>query len=316
MRLPLLVIFYSIVSLTFAQQVADTTFDFKIEKPYFQKGKGPTIAIDDAHYNFHTLQGRFTSFGKLLGNDGYVLENYSSKLSLKKLNQIDILVISNSLNEKNSEGNWTLPTPSAYGKDEIKALHKWVQNGGKLLLIADHMPMAGAIADLASDFGIHFENAYAMDKRQRKIEYFTKTENTLLNDTVTSDNAPYTMVDSIVNFTGSAFKISGKAYPLMVLDSNYQLLYPDTAWIFHPFTKTVPAAGFYQLARMPYGKGKIIVSAEAAMFTAQLNGSEKKPSGFNSPAAKQNCQFILNLFHWLSNHETDKKKIYRQKEEY
>lgn len=285
-------------STAIAQQIPDTDFQYSIAKPYFEIGKGPVIAIDEAHYNFHTLEGRFAAFGNLLNNDGYVLKKFDDKLNINTLNKVHILVISNALNKRNAR-DWTLPTPSAFKQDEITALNEWVKEGGKLLLIADHMPMAGAVADLAASFNILFENAFALDQRKRTTEYFTKADSTLRNTSVTQDGSSYMAVDSIVNFTGSAFKATGNVTPVMVLDEPYQLVYPDTAWKFHSFTKTIPAKGYCQLALVKYGKGKIIVSAEAAMFSAQLAGSQKIPMGFNNPAAKYNCQFILNLFHWL-----------------
>jgi cytochrome c peroxidase len=43
------------------------------------------------------------------------------------------------------------------------------------------------------------------------------------------------------------------------------------------------------------------IFGEAAMFTAQLAGPAKNPMGMNSPEAKKNYQFLLNVVHWLSN---------------
>lgn len=296
----LILILSLLVNRVSAQQIPDTSFQFKIEHPHFEKGKGPLIAIDEAHHNFHTLQGGFAAFGKLLGADGYRVESFETKFTTKKLQKINVLVISNALNKRNAGGDWSLPTPSAFTTEEITAVHKWVADGGRLLLIADHMPMAGAAADLAASFNIQFENSFAFDKRKRAVEYFFKTDSTLLNHAITRQTSAHPAVDSIVNFTGSAFKAKEKVSPLIVLDDQYQLVYPDTAWKFHGSTRTVPAKGFYQLALIEYGKGKIVVSAEAAMFSAQLGGPEKKPMGFNHPAARNNPQLILNLLEWLN----------------
>ncbi|HET6225278.1 MAG TPA: DUF4350 domain-containing protein [Bacteroidia bacterium] len=283
-----------------AQQIPDTVFQYKISKPHFEKGKGPVLAVDQAHHNFHRLDGRFAAFGKLLGGDGYTVQKNEYPFTIKSLQKIDVLVVSNALNERNAGEDWSLPTPSAFSAEEIKALNQWVTNGGHLLLIADHMPMAGAAADLASSFGIQFENTFALDSRKRTIEYFTKVDGTLQSNSVTSATTNHPAVDSVVNFTGSAFKATGKITPLIILDDQYQLVYPDTAWKFHPNTRSVSGKGFYQLALLKYGKGKIIISAEAAMFSAQLAGADKKPMGFNNPAAKNNPQLILNLFEWLN----------------
>jgi hypothetical protein len=41
-------------------------------------------------------------------------------------------------------------------------VRRFVERGGALLLIADHMPMAGAASDLGLAFGVHFENGFAL----------------------------------------------------------------------------------------------------------------------------------------------------------
>ncbi len=47
-----------------------------------------------------------------------------------------------------------------------------------------------------------------------------------------------------------------------------------------------------------YGKGRVAVFGEAAMFTAQIN-ENNIPVGFGFPKAKQNEQFTLNVIYWL-----------------
>ena len=49
---------------------------------------------------------------------------------------------------------------------------------------------------------------------------------------------------------------------------------------------------------MKYGKGRIVVFGEAAMFTAQISGKGNK-MGMNVKSASQNPQFVLNVIHWL-----------------
>lgn len=37
-----------------AQQVADSSFDTSVARPAYPLGTGPVVAIDEAHFNFHT----------------------------------------------------------------------------------------------------------------------------------------------------------------------------------------------------------------------------------------------------------------------
>jgi len=48
------------------------------------------------------------------------------------------------------------------------------------------------------------------------------------------------------------------------------------------------------------GRGRVAVFGEAAMFTAQVSGPERRPMGMNTPTAAQNPQFLLNVMHWLA----------------
>jgi hypothetical protein len=58
--------------------------------------------------------------------------------------------------------------------------------------------------------------------------------------------------------------------------------------------------GWLQGGVMKVGRGRIAVFGEAAMFSAQLAGSENEPMGMNAPEARQNHQLLLNVMHWLT----------------
>lgn len=276
-----------------AQQVPDSSFTYPLANPRFASGAGPIVCIDAAHQNFHTPDNRFYAFAKLLRADGYVVKAFEQTFSAESLKQCQILVISNPLNQINAGGNWRLPTPSAFTSAEIQAVKTWVANGGKLFLIADHMPFAGAAQDLGKAFGIEFFNSFAMDNRQRVMEYFYKSNKTLQEHPITMG------VDTIVTFTGSAFKIPPTAKPILRLNQTYTVLMPEIAWQFEDKTPYVSGAGLCQLAALEFGKGRVFVSGEAAMFTAQLGGPNRIPTGMNVPNAKENPELLLNVLHWL-----------------
>jgi hypothetical protein len=72
---------------------------------------------------------------------------------------------------------------------------------------------------------------------------------------------------------------------------------PRTAWQFEKDTPTISAENLVQGAYMNYGKGRIVIFGEAAMFTAQLQGKNKV--GMNQKGASQNVQLLLNVIHWF-----------------
>lgn len=299
-----LLCFFLLVLLTSvqAQQVADTTFNPPIAKPAYASSAGPAVMLDEAHFNFHTATGRYLSFAQLLRRDGYVVQASTTRFNKESLGKGKILVIANALAEINSQGNWSLPNPSAFADDEIAAVRDWVQEGGSLLLIADHMPFAGAVEKLGAAFGIRFSNCFAMFAEQSRGATFAfhRSDGRLAQHPIINGRTTEERIDSLITFTGSAFQVDGGAQPLFVLDSSQILLLPETAWQFTAETPRLPAAGWLQGATLKFGKGRVAVFGEAAMFSAQLAGANRTPVGMNSPNAPQNYRFLLNVMHWLS----------------
>lgn len=277
-----------------AQQVADTEFDPIISNPAYPLGEGSIVLIDEGHHNFHTMDGRFRAFADVLEKDGYVVKASAVLFTKAQLEKGKILVVSNALHVSNLE-SWTLPNPSAFTDDEIEVVNNWVKGGGCLLLIADHMPFPGAAEKLAASFGFTFYNGFAMAKGGGK-DIFTPGSG-LIESVLTAGRNEEESVTSLQSFTGQAFEIPENAEPVIVLNSKYEMKMPQTAWEFKKDTPMFSAENYIQGAYMNYGKGRIVVFGEAAMFTAQLQGKDKV--GMNQKSASQNVKFLLNVFHWF-----------------
>jgi len=283
-----------------AQQVADSSYNPVIAMPAYESGTGPTVLIDEAHHNFHTAGGRYLSFANLLRRDGYIVLPSTEAFTRDALADADILVISNALAEENVE-DWSLPTHSAFDSSEIAAVRDWVADGGALMLIADHMPMPGAALELAAAFGVHFSDGFAWDtERGVGTLVFRRSDGSLVDHPITGGRNADEMVDSVVTFAGQAFRIVVEAEPLMVVPSGVTLLMPVEAWHFSEETPHLSAEGMLQGAVMCHGEGRLALFGEAAMFSAQLGGEERRPMGMNEATAAQNYQFLLNVVHWLS----------------
>ena len=277
-----------------AQQVPDTLYQPSIKKPTYALDKGPVVLVDEAHHNFHTTGNRFKPFSILLRRDGYQVKGGTSPFSKESLNKVGILVISNALNERNIQ-DWSLPNPSAFTDDEIAAVEAWVKSGGSLFLIADHMPFPGCNEKLAAAFGFKFINGFAVDTtKQGQPDLFSVSNKRLTSNTITNG------LDSIYSFTGQAFDIPVTATAILTLDENFEIWSPRVAWRFEQETTRMPGNKKVQIAMLEYGKGRVVVSGEAAMFTAQLAGGRNKV-GFNHPIAKHNSEFLLRLIHWLDH---------------
>jgi hypothetical protein len=285
---------------SFAQQIGDPEFDPPIFNPAYQPGQGSKIYIDEAHNNFHTMYGRYKPFADLLIKDGYVVKPSKDSLLKKSFEDVDILVISNALNSRNTQ-DWTFPTPSAFSDDEISNIAEWVESGGSLFLIADHMPFPGAANDLAKAFGFEMNNGFAFDSTGTGTQLFVREDGTLRDNFITDGRTEQEKVDSIYSFTGQAFQIPEDAIPVLFLNENFVSLMPDTAWNFKDDTPQISVSGWSQGAIKEFGKGKIAVWGEAAMFSAQIAGEQKAKVGMNAPKANFNYQLLLNIIHWLDN---------------
>jgi hypothetical protein len=296
--LSVLLLLLTATGLINSQQIADTTFGPVLTNPEYASGKGPVVILDEGHNNFHTSEGRYLPFSRLLRADGYIVKGYKGTYETGVPAETKVLVIANALNKINTE-KWYLPTPSAFTKKEIESIRLWVNKGGALFLIADHMPMGGAAKDLAAAFGFTFTNGFAADTSKPGPAIFTRQDGTLIPSEITNGRNDSEKISQVATFTGQAFKAPEAATPIIKFDKKYLLLESDTAWVFDKTTIYTKIDGWLQGAYMKYGNGKIVFFGEAAMFTSQLAGPNRVAVGMTSPYALENQKLLLNILHWL-----------------
>ncbi len=277
----------------------DTAFHPPIARPHHAPGRGPVVAVDAAHHNFHTIDGRYAPFAALLRRDGYQVEAIATPFTDASLAPVRLLVVANALAAAN-ETSWVNPVLPAFTPAEVAAVRRWVGGGGALLLIADHMPFGGAAAPLGEAFGFRLANGFALDTAGGDLPPFTRAAGTLGDHPVTRGEAPEERVEQVVTFTGQAFPLPPGATALLRLPPGSRQLFPDTAWAFSPATRVEQAGGLAQAAVLAVGRGRVAVFGEAAMFSAQLAGPARRPMGMNAPAAAGNVVLLRNLVRWLT----------------
>jgi hypothetical protein len=299
--LPVLVLLTAI-DLVSAQQVPDLKYNPPLPRPAYEAGKGPRVAIDEAHHNYHTSDGRYKPFAELLRRDGYRVDGLRQPFSAESLKGSQILVIANALHGRNAN-DWSPPNPSAFTHDEIDALHTWVEKGGCLFLIADHMPFPAAAGELAKAFGVEFSKGYARAGHWKQGPDTFTYETGLKESAITRGRADDEKVTKVTTFTGSAFKLPKGATGVLVFGAKSESVERKDVGKARPETRKVPIEGWCQGAVLKVGKGRVAVFGEAAMFSAQLAGPKQEPMGMNAPEAGQNHQLLLNVLHWLSRAE-------------
>lgn len=285
------------------QERIDSGFQPIIAPSEYPVGDGPLVLVDRAHHNFHVGAEHFEQLARLLRADGYRVRGLDVPFSAAALAGADVLVIVNGVASR-ADKEWSLPTSPAFTPSEVEAVGQWVEAGGSLLLVADHMPFPGAMDALARSFGIAFLNGFAIVWEDWDPLVFHRADGTLRSHPVTDGRRAGERLDHVVTYvSGSAFRPlrSGRCVsPLLVLGPRVVSYQPERAWQIVDATPQVPVEGWLQGATLEPGHGRIAVFGEAAMFAAQLAGAKGELVGMNNPRASFNLQLLFNTLHWLS----------------
>jgi len=276
--------------------------------PTYPLGSGPVVWIDEAHNNEPVTAGRYIPLVRVLEADGYVIQYLRTEFTPESLKGVEILVIIGAIHDRNLE-NWSRlgdglplsepdPVLSAFSQREIAAVNDWVTSGGALLLLAEHMPIAGAMTLLAKSFGFQLLNGFVEDPETWDPPIFRKSESTLVDHPITHGIRGEASVEFVATFDGAAFTAEG-AEPLMILGPQYVSYQPEITWEIDENTPARSVAGWFQGAVKNFHDGRLAVFGDATMFTAQLK-SDGSRMGMNSSEGVQNLQFLLNVMHWLS----------------
>ena len=277
-----------------SQQQADPTFDASVAHPAYTTSH-PKVLFDEAHFNFHTTTGRYKPFVNLITNDGYQVTPNKVPFSAEALNGFQVLVIANAGAAQVGAADRSKP---AFTDVECDAVREWVRNGGALLLIADHAPAGAAAAILASRFSVDMSTGFTADPLNYErtaldaswIRY-TREKKNLADHPITRGRDASEQVNSVLTFTGQSLRGPKEATALLLLSASAY----DAFDIDQPLKATTsPAAGRAQAVALQFGKGRVVVTGEAAMLTAQ-----NQNFGMNYPGTDDR-QFALNIMHWLT----------------
>jgi hypothetical protein len=285
----------------FSEQAADLAGIPEIAAPTYDSNSGPRVAIDAAHHNFHTGDGRYRPFAAVLEADGYRVSSWQHAFSGDALQAVDVLVVANAL-PASQASNWAAAPASAFTKTEIDELSNWVSSGGSLLLIADHMPFPAAAAALARSFGFIFYDGYVLDQTRQQQQgqvTFKLSEGSLQAHPIVSGSGDRPALEFVTTFLGQAFLPPPQAQALLTLGQQHYLYFPEEPGKISATTTHISVETWLQGATLKFGKGRVAVFGEAAAFTAQTNSSGNKV-GMNHPLGVNNASFLLNTLHWLT----------------
>jgi hypothetical protein len=273
-------------------QHSDPDFDARVWSPVYPSAVGnrhPKVLIDEAHHNFHTAAGRYKPFADLLRNDGYIVSSNQQSFSADRLNDVDVLVIGNATGPGEHEAR------PAFTPEEEAVLVQWVRAGGSLFLISDHAPFGSAVARLAKQFGVVMYLRFARDDHfhegwDNERLVFSRQNGLLAENAITNGRSMSEQVNRVVTFTGQSLSGPRDLIPLLCLS--------DGAYDWESRRIRFPAKGHFQALALNFERGRLVVSGEAALFSAQVDPLGIK-FGMNR-GDNDDRQFLLNILHWLS----------------
>lgn len=283
-----------------ASQIPDPHFDTKVERPAYTKRR-PRVLFDEAHFNVHTAGTGYKAFAELMSNDGYQITPNRGKFDRNTLKGFQVLVIANALGAADPEG----PDAArpAFTGEECDAVREWVRGGGALLLITDHEPAASAAETLAIRFEVGTSKNFAVDKSN----YFTRTgwagnlvfsreKGLLAEHPIVNGRDAAERVNRVLTFGGQSLTGPANSTAFLKLSDTAKTLFT------YPARQVeISAADRAQGIALRYGKGRVVVTGEAGMLSAQIlrEGQASYPFGMNVPGF-DNRQLALNIMHWLS----------------
>jgi hypothetical protein len=259
----------------------------------------PLVCFDEGHYNTHKASGRYAPLARLAEADGYPTARIADRFDPVALAPCKILVVANAaggdriklgpINLHIERGNKR--EDPAFRADEIQLVRRWVERGGALLLVADHLPFGEANRPLASAFGVAMHGGIADVPRTSIANagmgraIFSTSNGLLRPHPITAG------LGRVMTFTGQS--LTGAGTPLLRLpDDAVEYMPPG------PELKPVPAGGHSQAVALEIGKGRVVVLGEAGMISAQIDARGEK-MGMNVQG-NDNQAFARNVFHWLS----------------
>ncbi len=288
----------TVASSPLARQSVNQDADILVAQPAYTK-QHPKVLFDEAHFNVHTGAGRSEALAQLITNDGYSVLPNKVKFRRESLGGSDVLVIISALGADREIRPEEAGNP-AFTERECDVVQDWVRGGGGLLLVTDHEPTGAAAQNLAKRFGVEMSNATTMDSSPTNhmtgcsgCILFTRENGLLVDHSITQGRGAQERIRGVDNGVGTSAKGPDGSTAFLRL--------ADTAYDQSADGRKISAAGRAQGIAFKFGKGRVVVLAEAAMIAGQgpRPGQNFRRWGLNRPGI-DNRQLALNIVHWLS----------------
>lgn len=285
------------------RQLPDMEARFDNRDPAFAPESGPQIVLSTTNSDY-VRRGSMDPFAALARTDGFRVARQSGDLVSALKPETRILIIANPFLSSFRDFPAMTP-PSAFSDSEIEAVRAWVENGGSLLILADHAPFGGGSSKLAEAFGFQYLNGHAAETRAADAGYahvvidFTPQYGLATDHPIANGDTGRAPIKRFAAFGGQAFIPADGARQLLTIPQGWSAIFTYRLEAELASAPRIDASGMSQGATLDYGKGRIALFGEAGGFTAQvIDGIEK--FGFNTAEGSDNPEFILATLRWLA----------------
>ena len=268
-------------------------FDTKVTRSAHST-KHPRVLIDAAHNNvFSTTTNRIDPLVQLLRADGLIVDTGREPFGKQSLSSYEILVVMTAQSKNDAAA-------PAFTPSEVDAVYQWVNNGGAMLFCIDHYPFGNSGRQLAERFGVRVFLGYVEDSvtsdRWRSADWtpvYTRSNGGLADHAITRGRNRDERLEKVAVFGGES--LTGPKGSINLLRVSASAV--------NAGDRGQPGEGLgtSQALALTVGRGRLVITADCSMWTAQLVTFEGKEFQYGMARKDlDNRQFALNVVRWLS----------------
>jgi hypothetical protein len=210
------------------------------------------------HYTWDDTQNSgFSQLGDVFKSKGAILKTIEAKADAKSLSGTDVYII------VDPDTTTESPKPNYIMPDDVKAISKWVKEGGVLLILANDKPNCEFthLNQMGKEFGVHFNPV--------TLNPVTGKQWDMAAETNLSDHPLFKGVNKIYMKEVCSLSLSGNAKP--VLTDNNQVYIAETT----------------------FGKGFVLSVGDPWLYNEYIDHAMLPPDFENLKAANNLTEFLL-----------------------
>lgn len=288
---------------------ADVVVVPRLDRPAFAAGQGPTVLVDNAHWNAATTTRGLAGFAALLRADGYHVLPDGNSTRAEMLADAKIGVVANPLGlsgvMRGLIANLGLPPLTFFDDEalwvqEMETVVQWVENGGAMLIAVDDGPPARGVRGLTARLGVQVSDGIVVDvghsePRAPERLVFSRENGLIGEHAIVDGGDDRPALNRVVSVGGPA--LSGPADAVVLLRLGPSAVAVSRLGV-SP-TSGTPVPGLARALAFTRGRGRVVVVADTSLLTG-LADADGQPYGLGA-AGTQTDRFVRGVMRWLAH---------------